>query len=124
MFQSKSQDKFKYQNVYQYPKLTASMSPRLFQDHPLVMTNQDKYATQYLDKSHSKYQFKNAHPSQNKYARTSHASLLTTDITDMVMVTDMAIVMDMASIIKRQFFTLLVVPSKSQVVGATTKKIA
>jgi len=40
------------------------------------------------------------------------------------MVTDMAMVMDMASIIKRKFFTLLVVPSKSQVIGATTKTIA
>merc|ERR1712203_883900 len=105
----------KYQNVYQYQKLTASMSPRLFQDHPLVMTSQDKYATQYPDKYHSKYQSKNAHPFQNKYARMSHTSLpdkyarlLTTDTTDMVMVMDMA----MGTDIKRTLFTLLVVPSK------------
>merc|ERR1712064_99893 len=55
MSQFKYQELSKYQNVSQSQKPTVSQPPRLLQDHQLVTTNQDKSATQYLDKCHLKY---------------------------------------------------------------------
>merc|ERR1712038_979459 len=105
----KCQELSKYLNVSQSQKPTVSQPPRLLPDHKLVMTNQDKSATQSLDKYHLKYLLKSVLQSQNKSARKYHISLLdkyarllTMDITDTDMDTDTE------SIIKLIFNLILV----------------
>merc|ERR1712061_983610 len=92
MSQSKYQDPSKYQDAYQSQKPTVSQPPKLLQDPQLVTMNQDKSASQYPDKFHTKSQLKNASKFQNNFAKKFHTSmpdkcarLLTMDITDTAM---------------------------------------